>query len=224
VGYNTPAEINYEIHDKELLAIVDSFKVWWRYLEGSLHTVQVFMDHKNLEYFMTTKVLNRRQAYWVQELASVDFKIYYRKGTSNSKPDTLSRCPEYRPEKGGGEDRLIQTVLNEKHFGTISAISTGGEGIVFCYSAVQLAYLAISVSKCTKEFEEEIRQAGQQDAAYYQALEEMGSSVQKTKGKERILELQDGLLYCKGLLWVPENVQNAILHTEHNSPVAGHFG
>jgi hypothetical protein len=60
----SPAEINYEIHDKELLAIVDSFKAWRRYLEGSLYTVQVFIDHKNLEYFMTTKVLNRRQVCW----------------------------------------------------------------------------------------------------------------------------------------------------------------
>jgi hypothetical protein len=154
---------------------------------------------------MTTKVLNRRQARWAQELAGVDFKIYYRKGTSNSKPDALSRCPEYHPEKGGGEDWLIQTVLNERHFGTISAISTGGEGTVFCCSAVQLAYLATSVSKWTKEFEEEIRQAGQQDAAYYQALEELSSSMQRTEGKEMILELQDGLLYHKGLLWVSKN-------------------
>jgi hypothetical protein len=123
--------------------------------------VQVFTDHKNLEYFMTTKVLNRRQACWAQELAGMDFKIYYRKGTSNGKPDTLSRCPEYRPEKGGGRDQPIQTILNERHFGTISAISTGGEGMVFCYLAVQLAYLATLVSKWTKEFEQEIREAGQ---------------------------------------------------------------
>jgi hypothetical protein len=58
----SPAEINYEIHDKELLAIVDCFKTWQRYLEGSLYMVLVFTDYKNLEYFMTTKVLNRRQA------------------------------------------------------------------------------------------------------------------------------------------------------------------
>jgi hypothetical protein len=102
---------------------------------------------------MTTKVLNRRQACWAQELASMDFKILYRKGTSNGKPDALLRYLEYYPEKGGGEDQPIQTMLNEKHFGTISAISTGGEGTVFCCSAVQLAYLAISVSKWTKEFE-----------------------------------------------------------------------
>jgi hypothetical protein len=66
----------------------------------------------------------------------VDFKIFYRKGISNGKPDILLRCLEYYPEKGGGRDQLIQTVLNERHFGTISAISTRGEGIVFCCSAV----------------------------------------------------------------------------------------
>jgi hypothetical protein len=132
----SPAEINYEIHDKELLTIVDCFKAWQRYLEGSLHMVQVFMDDKNLQYFITTKVLNRRQVYWAQELAGMDFKIYYRKGTSNGMPDALSRYPEYCPENRGGKDRLIQTVLNEKHFGTISAISIRGEGMVFCCSAV----------------------------------------------------------------------------------------
>jgi hypothetical protein len=45
----SPAEINNEIHDKELLAIVDCFKTWRRYLEGSLHMVQVFTDYKNLQ-------------------------------------------------------------------------------------------------------------------------------------------------------------------------------
>jgi len=72
-----PAEINYEIHDKELLAIVDAFKHRRRYCEGATHQVQVFSDHQNLEYFTTTKVLNRRQARWAQELAGIDFKIYY---------------------------------------------------------------------------------------------------------------------------------------------------
>jgi len=55
-----PAEINYEIHDKELLAILDAFKHWRRYCEGAAQQVQVYSDHQNLEYFTTTKVLNRR--------------------------------------------------------------------------------------------------------------------------------------------------------------------
>jgi len=67
-----PTEINYEIHNKELLAIVDAFKQCRRYCEGATHQVQVFSDHQNLEYFTTTKVLNRRQARWAQELIGID--------------------------------------------------------------------------------------------------------------------------------------------------------
>jgi len=89
-----PAEINYEIHDKELLAIVDAFKHWRRYCEGATHQIQVFSDHQNLEYFTMTKVLNRRQARWAQELVGIDFRIYYRPGTQNGKPDALSRRSE----------------------------------------------------------------------------------------------------------------------------------
>ena len=51
------AEINYDIHNKELLAIVNCIKHWQHYLEGSKKPVQVLTDHKNLEVFMTTKVL-----------------------------------------------------------------------------------------------------------------------------------------------------------------------
>ena len=58
----TSPELNYDTHDKELLAIFDAFKVWRHYLEGSATPVDVVMDHKNLEYFATTKVLSRRQA------------------------------------------------------------------------------------------------------------------------------------------------------------------
>ena len=65
----TEAEINYDTADKELLAIVDCFKRWRRYLEGAKHQVQVISDHQNLELFQSTKVLNRRQARWAQELA-----------------------------------------------------------------------------------------------------------------------------------------------------------
>jgi hypothetical protein len=70
----SPAEINYEIHDKELLAVADSFKIWQKYLEGARLPVLVYTDHQNLEYFTTTKVLNRRQARWAQDLARHRFQ------------------------------------------------------------------------------------------------------------------------------------------------------
>jgi len=145
-----PAEINYEIHDKELLAIVNAFKHWRRYCEGATHQVQVFSNHQNLEYFTTTKVLNRRQARWAQELAGIDFRIYYRPGAQNGKQDALSRHLEYRPEKGGVENQPITTVLGKNHF----AEPNRQERSFIC-SLGRLASLA--ARKWKKEFEEEVR-------------------------------------------------------------------
>ena len=57
----TLAELNYDVHDKELLAIVEAFLYWRAYLKGSKHLVQVYIDYKNLIYFTTIKKLTRRQ-------------------------------------------------------------------------------------------------------------------------------------------------------------------
>jgi len=54
--FSTP-ELNYDIHDKELLAIFKAFKIWQHYLEGSTSPIDVVIDHKNLEYFSMTKIL-----------------------------------------------------------------------------------------------------------------------------------------------------------------------
>ena len=53
----TLPELNYDVHDKELLTIFEAFKIWHHYLKGSPTPVDVVMDHKNLEYFSTTKLL-----------------------------------------------------------------------------------------------------------------------------------------------------------------------
>jgi hypothetical protein len=52
------AEGNYKIYDKELLAIVRCFEQWRPELEGAAHPIQVLSDHKNLQYFATTKQLS----------------------------------------------------------------------------------------------------------------------------------------------------------------------
>ena len=48
-------ERNYEIHDKEMLAIICALEEWRHFLEGATHLVEIWTDHKNLEYFMTAK-------------------------------------------------------------------------------------------------------------------------------------------------------------------------
>ena len=59
-----PAETRYETHDGELLAIVEAFKTWRHYLEGSRHEVLVLTNHNNLRQFMNTKSLSSRQVRW----------------------------------------------------------------------------------------------------------------------------------------------------------------
>ncbi|CAJ2512148.1 Uu.00g051630.m01.CDS01 [Anthostomella pinea] len=89
---------NYEIYDKELLAIIRCFEEWRPKLEGTSSLIKVITDYWNLEYFTTTKLLNRCQARWSEFLSRFNFKIIYRPGKQGAKPDALTRRkPEDQP-------------------------------------------------------------------------------------------------------------------------------
>jgi hypothetical protein len=90
----TPAELNYDIYDKELLAIVAALKEWRAFLQGTTEPFIVKTDHKNLTGFLTTKELNRRQVRWAEMLAEYHFEIEHVKGTDNARADALSRKAE----------------------------------------------------------------------------------------------------------------------------------
>ena len=60
----SPVERNYDIHDKEMLAIIRALEEYRHLLEGTQHEFEIWTDHKNLEYFMSAKKLTRRQARW----------------------------------------------------------------------------------------------------------------------------------------------------------------
>ena len=125
------AECNYEIYDKELLAIVRAFEEWRAYLEGSAHPIQVLSDHRNLEYFMSTKTLNRRQIRWSGFLSRFDFRITYRPGKAGAKPDSLTRRSGDLPKEGDERlQHLSQTLLKPKNLDSslppVTALSTIG--------------------------------------------------------------------------------------------------
>ena len=88
-------EQNYEIHDKEMLAIIRAMEEWRHFLEGAEHSFEVWMDHKNLEYFQSAKKLNHRQARWSFFLARFYFVLHHRPGKSMGKPDALSRRADH---------------------------------------------------------------------------------------------------------------------------------
>ena len=58
----TIVELNYDTYNKELLAIFEAFKIWWYYLEDLAYPIDIVMNHKNFEYFSTTKMLTQKQA------------------------------------------------------------------------------------------------------------------------------------------------------------------
>jgi hypothetical protein len=87
----SPAELNYAVHEKELLAIVHALRIWKTYLEGQRFSV--ITDHASLEYIKTQHNLSRRQARWLETLQSHDFEVHYRPGKTNVVADALSRQP-----------------------------------------------------------------------------------------------------------------------------------
>ena len=93
----TPAECNYEIYDKELLAIIRCFEEWRPELEDTDLPVKVFTDHKGLEYFMSMKNLTPRQVRWAEFLSEFNFVISYQSGKKNDKADALTRKPNEQP-------------------------------------------------------------------------------------------------------------------------------
>ncbi|SJL18610.1 uncharacterized protein ARMOST_22207 [Armillaria ostoyae] len=109
----TATERNYEIYDKELLAIMLALSEWCHYLMGALEDVEIWTDHQNLQYFRKPQKLNRRQARWVTELAEYHFVLKHKPGTANVKADLLSRRSDHDQ---GEDDNGDITVLSPEHF------------------------------------------------------------------------------------------------------------
>jgi transposase InsO family protein len=122
-----PPEQNYEIHDKEMLAIVRALEQWRAELEGLQRDdrFDIFTDHRALEYFMTKKVLNARQARWLEFISRFHFLIRYRPGKSNTLADALSRQPgqialqkeqakEYRYQQFIKDDCIDDEIKSER--------------------------------------------------------------------------------------------------------------
>ena len=79
------AKCNYEMYNKELLAIIWCFEEWKPELEGTGIPVKVLTDHKGLEYFRSTKKLTPKQAKWAEFLLEYNFIISYQSGKKTKK-------------------------------------------------------------------------------------------------------------------------------------------
>jgi hypothetical protein len=86
------AELNYPVHEKELLAIIRALAKWRTDLLGN--AFEVWTDHRTLEHFQTQRDLSRRQARWMEFLSQFDVTIRYLPGKQNNVADALSRLPD----------------------------------------------------------------------------------------------------------------------------------
>ena len=81
-------------------------------MEEVTHLVEIWTDHKNLEYFMTAKKLNHYQARWSLHLARFDFLLHHCPGRTMDKPDALLR----RADHGNGTFDNENIVLLQPEF------------------------------------------------------------------------------------------------------------
>jgi hypothetical protein len=90
-----PAEFNYEVFNKEMLAIVYALQKWRHAVFGMPKKTTGFSDHQNLEYFTTKVKLNKRQARWGKIPLEFDFIIVYRNGSFDQEVDIVFRSLVY---------------------------------------------------------------------------------------------------------------------------------
>jgi len=211
----TPAELNYDVYDKEMLAIVFSLRKNRHYLQGAEHKTMVYSDHQNLTYFTTAVLLNRRQARWAEELKQFNFRILYWKGSSNVKADTLSRCPAFTSREGGTTSTTTQEMLNKNQWLEISTMELD---IKDEYEIIQIA--AMDVEQLLPEAKERIKEKAMLDENYIALCKQVSSG----KSVDKNFSISDELLCWKNRIYVPEGLRQRVIQSEHDSKVAGHFG
>ena len=180
-----PTKRNYDVHDKEMLGIMRCLEAWRHYLEGAKQQFKIWMDHKNLEYFMNAKKLNRRQARWALYLSQFNFILSHKPGATMVKVDSLSRRPDH---KKGMEDDNKDVVLLKPEFFRIQALQRGH----------------LLIHRDEKGLLKKIRESKVQDEQVVKAVEAMKKArVKMLNGRE--WEIKQDLVLWQGKVYVPKN-------------------
>jgi hypothetical protein len=210
----SPAERNYGITDKELLAIVEAVRHWRCYLEGNPYPTKVHTDHQGLQWLNSKADLTGRQARWVEVLSDLEYQLSYIPGPQNAAADALSRRVDLEEEAVKGtqqSDAASPTAVEPVPRLKIHVAAVQGSPTVkrpLWESKAQALTLR-----------DELRKAAQADPWYREKLQQTSPT--------------DGLLRGDGLLWtidgrfyVPADreVQSKLLYELHDAPTGGHLG
>ena len=208
------AECNYDIHDKELLAIIQAFTEWKRYIRGSPKPVRVLTDHKNLVNFMKTKELSERQARWKILLSQYNFRIEYRPGKEGGKPDALTR-------RAG----VLHTAGDKRHTRNFGALLPRE-----CWDTPEGEEIKIEemeLAEFQDKDEETIQQAYKIDKEIQAIKDNLEKGVKEMKGIALgLCQWKDEHLWYQGKIWIPndEGLKTNLIRKCHDDPLAGHGG
>ena len=182
------AERNYEIYDKEMLAMMYAFYEWSHYLKGVKIPTEVLTDHQNLTYFRKPQNLNRRQARWVTDLQEYNFEIKHRPGKSNTKADILSR----RAGHPHGENDNQETVLLKE----------------------ELFVRVFNDDRALEEILEKIRKTDKKE--WDVIAKQMKSNIAVTENND--WETKEGLNLYKGRVYVPmiQTIRDELIEIHHS--------
>ncbi|EKD17831.1 retrotransposon nucleocapsid protein [Drepanopeziza brunnea f. sp. 'multigermtubi' MB_m1] len=241
------AECNYEIYDKELLAIVRAFESWRSDFTRSSYLIYVLTDHRNLEYFMTTKQLTRRQVRWSEFLSEFDFIIKFRPRKEGRKPDSLTRRSQDLPQD---DSDPRHTYRNQAFFSTdnldpqiSNSLTPTSSPNAFAqldfFSELTSAELHTEVALCLDELAlaDELQnlkimrflKEGYKSDKWFKVIsKEMTKEEGIPHSKEIALSeciLRDDRLFFRGRLYVPDTeLRTFFLQSAHDSCESGHPG
>jgi len=205
-----PAEVNYHVPDKEMTAIVAAYREWEYMLRSVKEKITVYTDHKKLENFNTTTILNRRQHRWAEFLQLFNFKVVYREGRRNEKAAALSRRRDYRPEGGSNSDPY--TFFRPHQY-------VGQEQDILRPQMLQCC----QGFRLHSAFRAALLKAADQDQSY---LDTFKSVLKGEKNVYTSLTIIKELLCYKNRWYIPkeEALKRIIKEAEDDSRMARHFG
>jgi len=191
---------NYEIHDKEMLAIIRGLEAWRHLLKGAQYKFKIWTDHKNLEYFMKAQKLNRRQARWALYLSRFDFTLKHVAGSKMGKANGLSRRADWKV--GTDKDNEDQIFIKDQWIRKMYEVIVEGPEV---------------------EIVEKIRKARSKDEDVVRVVEEMKKvGVKELRGNE--WKIKGDLVLKEGKVYVlkDEELRVEVIRLHHDVPAAGH--
>jgi hypothetical protein len=209
-----PAELHYDVYDKEILAVVYSLNKNCHFLQCALHKTTIYLDHQNQTYFKTSILLTRRQARWAEQLKRYNFELFYRKGSANTTANILSRCLAFTSSEGGTTSATIQTMLKKEQWLVVEAMLIEEDDIECIYIS------GLDVEPLLPEATERIKEKAMLDDKY----REICKPLTAERNVDKDYAIKDELLYCRNRVYVQQGLRQRVMQSEHHSNVAGHFG